>query len=132
MTMKTSSLDAAMRDMAEAEVVDLFTAKGDCRGCGECCSRFLPMSYFDINRLVSYVREHGIEQRAPRGRAGDIDLTCPYLDDSCECMVYEARPEICRIYRCDKHLAGTMSAPAFMGSMRIADLRELQKVKVLL
>lgn len=130
--MKTSSLATAVDEIAEAEVTDLFTAKGDCRGCGECCSRILPMSTFDLNRLAAYVREHGIEQRSPRGRAGDIDLTCPYLDDGRECMVYDARPEICRIYRCDRHLAGEMDAPAFMGSMQLADLRELGKVKVLL
>lgn len=31
------------------DVTDLYT--GDCRGCGECCSRFLPVSPFDRVRL---------------------------------------------------------------------------------
>lgn len=29
------------RLMVEQRVTDLYT--GDCRGCGECCSRFLPI-----------------------------------------------------------------------------------------
>lgn len=29
-------------------VRDLY--EGDCRGCGECCSRFVPVSVFDLRR----------------------------------------------------------------------------------
>ena len=36
------------------DVTDLYT--GDCRGCGECCSRFLPVSPFDRVRLEVYGR----------------------------------------------------------------------------
>ena len=67
-------------------MTDLYT--GDCRGCGECCSRFLPMSPFDRARLEAYVRRHGIEPTAPRA---DCDLLCPYLTDGRECAVYAAR-----------------------------------------
>lgn len=42
-------------------VKDLYTTKGNCKGCGECCSRFLPMSEFDMQRLCSYVRKHHIK-----------------------------------------------------------------------
>lgn len=85
-------------------VKDLFTPKGNCKGCGECCTRFLPMSPFDTQRLINYVIKHGIK---PHEKAdGKIDLTCPYLDENHECAVYIARPEICRVYRCDKQVHG--------------------------
>lgn len=81
-------------------VKDLYTPKGNCKGCGECCARFLPMSQFDLQRLYVYVQKHHIK---PHERtAGAIDLTCPYLTDTKECAVYHARPEVCRTYRCDK------------------------------
>ena len=80
---------------------------GDCRGCGGCCSRYIPLSPADVTRLRGYVRKHGIEQRPPRA---DIALTCPYLTDGNECAVYEARPMICRTYRCDRHAKGDFSA----------------------
>ena len=51
------------RLMVEQQVTDLYT--GDCRGCGECCSRFLPMSLLDRARLRAYVRRHGVAAHAP-------------------------------------------------------------------
>lgn len=66
---------------------------GDCRGCGECCSRYIPLNAADVIRLRGFVKRHGIEQRPPRA---DIDLTCPYLTDGNTCAVYDARPMICR------------------------------------
>lgn len=85
------------------DVTDLYS--GDCRGCGECCSRFLPVSPFDRVRLEVYVRRNGIEPAEPRA---EYDLLCPYLTDGRECAVYAARPEICRAYRCDRHKRGEL------------------------
>lgn len=102
------------------DVTDLYT--GDCRGCGECCSRFLPVSPFDRVRLEAYVHRHGVEPTAPRA---DYDLLCPYLTDGCECAVYAARPEICRAYRCDMHKRGELGM--FFGAecAEVTDMREL-------
>ena len=85
-------------------VKDLYTPKGNCKGCGECCARFLPMSEFDLQRLYVYVQKHHIKPH--KHTAGAIDLTCPYLTDTKECAVYHARPEVCRTYRCDKQVRG--------------------------
>lgn len=104
-------------------VTDLRTERGGCRGCGECCSRLLPMSRMDERRLVSYVRRRGIE---PRPEApGGVDLTCPLLSEGRECMAYDARPDICRVYRCDEHKRGILRLPAFAGHMRLVDVRDL-------
>ena len=85
-------------------VKDLFTPKGNCKGCGECCTRFLPMSTFDIQRLSNYVFDHNVKPHVEVD--GAIDLTCPYLDENKECAVYIARPEICRVYHCDNQVRG--------------------------
>lgn len=87
--------------MKTAQVKNLY--KGDCRGCGECCSRFLPLSKKDIERIKAYTEENDIKQR-PEG--ADIDLTCPYLTEDKVCAIYEARPDICRAYRCDFQCEG--------------------------
>lgn len=108
------------RLMAEQEVTDLYT--GNCRGCGECCSRFLPMSPFDRVRLEAYVRRHGVEPTAPRA---DYDLLCPYLTDGHECAVYAARPEICRVYRCDRHKRGELGMFFGAGRAEVTDMRVL-------
>lgn len=102
------------------DVTDLYS--GDCRGCGECCSRFLPVSPFDRVRLELYVLRNGIEPAEPRA---EYDLLCPYLTDGRECAVYAARPEICRAYRCDRHKRGELGM--FFGAecAEVTDMREL-------
>ena len=97
---------------------------GDCRGCGECCSRFLPVSQRDLERLRRHVCAHGIETVPERA---EIDLLCPFLSDGRICAVYEARPDICRAYRCDRHAfegAASVGRVMIFGPYEIRDLRE--------
>lgn len=101
-------------------VMDLY--EGDCRGCGERCSRFVPVSVFDLRRLKPYVREHGIKPHEPRG---EVDLMCPWLTDGKECAVYAARPEVCRAYRCDLHKRGEIRPFFGASSAKVIDMREL-------
>ncbi len=104
----------------ETEVTDMYT--GDCRGCGECCSRFLPLSPYDLRRLEPYVHEHGVKPHEPRG---EVDLMCPWLTDGKECAVYEARPEVCRAYRCDQHKRGELRGFFGAASAEVTDMRVL-------
>jgi hypothetical protein len=104
---KTSEAWSCAVALSKTQTVkDLFTPKGNCKGCGECCSRFLPMSEFDIQRLSNYVFNHNVKPHMEVD--GAIDLTCPYLDENKECAVYTARPEVCRVYRCDKQVRGEL------------------------
>lgn len=103
-------------------IKDLYTPKGNCKGCGECCSRFLPVSKFDTQRLSDYVRKHNINPHEHTEES--LDLTCPYLTDAKECSVYPARPEICRAYRCDKQVRGELLDFFGSGSAKVVDMRE--------
>lgn len=105
---------------SETEVTDMFN--GDCRGCGECCSRFLPLSPYDLRRLEHYVRENGVKPHEPRG---EVDLMCPWLTDGNECAVYAVRPEVCRSYRCDLHCRGELRTFFGAASAEVTDMREL-------
>lgn len=53
---------------------------------------------------------------------GAIDLTCPYLDENKECAVYTARPEVCRVYRCDKQVRGESLAFYGWSDAKITDM----------
>lgn len=106
-------------------VKDLFTPKEDCKGCGECCTRFLPLSTFDVQRLSNYVFDHDVKPHAKVD--GAFDLTCPYLDENKECAVYIARPEICRVYRCDKQVRGESLDFYGFPDAKIRDMWEIVK-----
>ncbi|MEF2856402.1 MAG: hypothetical protein U0N89_07310, partial [Collinsella intestinalis] len=113
--------------------------KGDCRGCVECCSRFLPVSPFDRVRLEAYVRRNGIEPSEP---SAEYDLLCPYVFrqvkiDKYVCRISTpscwpppggpapSRPEICRAYRCDRHKRGELGMFFGAGCAEVTDMREL-------
>lgn len=105
---------------ASAEVTDLY--RGDCRGCGECCSRFLPVTPKDEVRLKWHLAAHPVTLAEPKAA---IDLTCPLLSDAGECMAYDARPAMCRAYRCDLHARGAMLPSPELHGARVVDMREL-------
>lgn len=120
--MGVDAFSRAAHDMlAESvEIRDIYS--GDCRGCGECCSRFLPITPADEVRIRWYLAAHPVEVAAPRG---EIDLVCPLLSESCECMAYEARPAICREYRCDLHAKGMLKRSPALDGAYVVDMREL-------
>lgn len=97
------TLQEVVEDM-ERGVYD-FTQNGECSNCGQCCSRFLPMSGKEVKFIKRYIQKHKIkEQRHIFPIAGAVeDWTCPFRSEvERKCLIYEVRPAICRDFRCDK------------------------------
>ncbi len=90
----------------DREVIDYISSGRRCRGCGECCSRFLPLLPGEAATIARWALGHGISPHSPRGGAHAVDLMCPWLSDSCECTIYDARPLVCRLFSCDKRPGG--------------------------
>lgn len=106
-----------------AKVKDMLAERGTHEGCGECCSRFLPLSARERIRLRLY-----------RGKARPeppdaIDLTCPFLTADKRCAVYEARPSVCREYSCAEHVRdgalGIAARMALGDAYEMTDMREV-------
>ena len=55
----------------------------------------------------------------------EVDLTCPWLTDGHECAVYPVRPEVCRVYRCDRHVRGELRGFFGSSAAEVVDMREL-------
>ena len=70
------------------------THKGKCIKCGECCGNLLPLSRSEIERIRAFITEHKISMQGH-------DPDCPFLNTDKRCTVYEVRPLICRIYKCN-------------------------------
>ena len=102
--MKISNLEEMQRDMANG-TFDL-TCNGKCTGCGGCCSNILPITEDEIRTIRNYIKRYNIKEqkRLLPTVNPNLDMTCPFLDNSkkCDkCMIYEVRPRICRDFICD-------------------------------
>ncbi len=103
-------------------VTDMY--HGDCYGCGECCSRFLPLSLSDILRIKQYVSTHDVP--ITKEATNTLDMRCPFLTDDKTCAIYDVRPVICKSYRCDKHAKGTLLFELHnMTGYKTYDIREI-------
>lgn len=76
-----------------------FTIYGKCSNCGQCCSDILHLSKEEIKTIKDYLKVHKLEQC----NKGENNLNCPFRDDFMKkCNIYEVRPEICRVFKCNK------------------------------
>ncbi len=80
-----------------------FTCNGKCSKCGECCGFVLPLDKQDKEKIENYVIKNKIFPHKLK-LVMEQKLQCPYYTGNKEkgCAIYEARPKICRIYKCDK------------------------------
>ena len=76
------------------------TCNGQCSGCGQCCSNFLPLSKDEIQAIHRYLKKHPIREQRHNGLMG-ADATCPFRDERTrKCLIYSVRPGICRSFLC--------------------------------
>ena len=87
------------------EVID-FTINSKCSQCGSCCSDYLPLSRWEIERIRTYVQRHKLREHIAAVTSGTfLDGTCPFRDNiKRRCDIYEVRPEICRCFKCDQDM----------------------------
>ena len=76
---------------------------GRCSKCGECCGHVLPLDQTDLDQIVEYVVKNNIHSNATQLILQN-KLQCPYYTGKKDkgCAIYQARPKICRYYKCDK------------------------------
>ncbi len=96
---KSSALDY-LRNVNNNHCEDR-TYRKHCSKCGECCSALLPLSKDDIAAVKKYLLTHDIKPEHSSS-ANTIDMTCPFLSKKKLCLIYEVRPLICRVFKCNK------------------------------
>lgn len=79
-----------------------YTCNGKCSNCGSCCGDILHLSKSEIKRIDEYLKQHKIKP-THRCLLVEYDNTCPFRDNKNKvCKIYEVRPDICRVFKCDK------------------------------
>lgn len=79
-----------------------YTCNGKCSCCGQCCGDLLHLSKREIKIIDNYLKKHKV-QATQQNIMFDYDNTCPFRDNKNKiCKIYEVRPDICRIFKCDK------------------------------
>lgn len=75
----------------------------NCTNCGKCCG-IIPISIPELNAIRDYIAVHGINPI----KHEDI-MKCPFRDEKQKkCLIYEARPLVCRLFGVAK---GDMQCP---------------------
>ncbi len=84
-----------------------FMKDGKCSKCGSCCSNFIPLTEEEIKELKELVKKPDTEVQIKYDDKGRFYFMCPFLilnavSKETRCSIYENRPSICRLFRCDK------------------------------
>lgn len=76
---------------------------GHCSCCGGCCSDIIPVTEKELDTLRKFVRLHHYKPHTQlkMGMTAIYDMTCPFLNEEKKCDIYDIRPEICRLFKCD-------------------------------
>lgn len=68
-----------------------------CHNCGKCCGP-VPIVEDERRRIESFLKKHpGIRERI---KQKGVSLDCVFRDEEKGCLIYPARPKICKAYTC--------------------------------
>lgn len=90
--------------MNQQEIKHNCNKDGSCSGCGECCTEFIPMTQEEVDTIRSYVKKNNIQEIRYLDD-NNIGILCPFRDQENKCCtIYEVRPNICRLFKCDQDI----------------------------
>lgn len=99
--LKETTITEIIRNIAEGNVkITDNSICGNCSKCGECCTNFLPVTQKEIDEIQKYVIKNNIRPQKQM-LIMQNRLSCPYYNGK-KCLVYEARPLICKKFYCYK------------------------------
>lgn len=77
-----------------------------CFGCGQCCG-IVPIDKrtFESNQMKIKIEYHAtIYNQTAFATKKDDPLECAFLDENKQCLIYQDRPEVCRLFGTIKKL----------------------------
>ena len=98
-------------NILDSEPTDYFI-DNKCSECGNCCTRYLPLSNKEINQIKAFIKRKGIKQQIHCVNvlaSKAFDMLCPFLDDTKpnhKCTIYKVRPLVCKEFTCRNYIRG--------------------------
>lgn len=120
-----SSNTMAKATLANLDEGFLQSIKPNCQRCGECCSRFLPMTDVDAKDFLMLLERH-IKQDGLK--LNEYMMFCPLFDwPERSCTVYGSpfRPQICGAFKCR-----TLKYPSTMAYDQMFTVRNMAEGNV--
>lgn len=72
-----------------------------CHNCGKCCGP-VPIVETERQRIEKFLKKHPSIRIQAKQKPFSLD--CIFRDEEKGCLVYSARPKICRVYKCSSNL----------------------------
>lgn len=107
------------------------TNNGKCSGCGECCSRLLPVSKKDQKEIIRYYKKKEVHLSLG-GTPLNLDNLyyhiCPFLDTGTkQCAIYPVRPSICKDFLCSQPDKSIRNRNIYLKRYELIDMFDLLK-----
>lgn len=90
--------------MEEDNKIVVKTINHQCSRCGDCCGLFIPFTEKELTVIKNYVKEHNIKPVDRINKVtGQFEAHCCFYDSvNKKCTIYEARPFVCKDFKCDR------------------------------
>lgn len=108
-------------------------AHKNCQNCGECCG-VVPVTFDELQRICDYIKDRPDVRNKAREQAHRMDM-CPFRDNTEKrCMIYPARPLLCRLFgvtakmQCAHGNSAEIDGSKFMTDYKLSDVMLLNEL----
>ena len=127
---KQTSFSEYLNNLAESKIIDYNNPK--CKECNDCCTLTASVTKKEISEIKNFLKKNkkinkkvnsNVKKTNKLLECGSIDLTCLFSDKlSKKCLVYPARPQICKSFHCHASLNKNVEAIKKEGEYIIGDI----------
>lgn len=82
---------------------DFSDEQGNCNGCSECCTVFVPVTKTELKILKRKMNKKMINNFIKNANEGNISVKCPFVTEK-GCSIYNIKPFVCKAYHCKPSL----------------------------
>lgn len=105
------------------------TYNGHCSSCGECCSRFIPVSKKERKEILRYCKKENIVlslSGVPLKLEHAQYYICPFRNIGTQnCAIYPVRPNICKSFICNQPEKSIRNKEMYLKRYEVIDMFDI-------